>query len=207
MVEKSKDDKIECYTANPYNIGQVYKRMLKRSIGFENFELLMGRYAKWVLGSPNMNENWFVIRFGEECLPILNKLRSIGENHTQTIRKIRQDFGSKCYYNNTYRVEELALIEDLREPLKLMEAIYLRQYVTSFSKSDAEQRDCLFKVFKMFSYNVIYALEIRKLFIKANYDLSRVDTTVINCDTSCDNPAEMQSMYLPMIRDFELIFT
>lgn len=82
MVEKSKDDKIECYTANPYNIGQVYKRMLKRSIGFENFELLMGRYAKWVLGSPNMNENWFVIRFGEECLPILNKLRSIGENHT-----------------------------------------------------------------------------------------------------------------------------
>ena len=171
----------------------------------------MGRYSKYALGSPNIAKDWFVVRFGEECLPILNKLRSIGENHRKTIQKIRQDFGSKCYYNNTYKVEELVLIEDLREPLKLMEAIFLRKYVSSFdpemTDKQVQQRDSLFKAFKIFSYNVIYALEIRKLFIKANYDLSKVDTTVIDCDTSCDNPAEMQSMYLPMIRNFELIFT
>lgn len=158
-----------------------------------------------------MSEDLFIVRFGDDCLPILKKLRSIGKNHTETIQKIQQDFYSKCYNNVDYRDAELALIEDLREPLKLMEAIYLRKYVTSFgpemTEKQVQQRKGLFTAFKLFSYNVIYALEIRKLFIEANYDLSRVDATVINCDTSYDNPAEMQSKYLPMIRNFELIFT
>ena len=74
------------------------------------------------------------------------------------------------------------------------------------NKKEETSRDSDFKSFKLFSYNVVYSLEVRLSFIKANYELKDVDVSKIDCDTSCENPAEKMSTYLPMIRDFETIF-
>ena len=66
-------------------------------------------------------------------------------------------------------------------------------------------REKMLEYFRYFSCRV-YVAELRLKYLEADYDLSKVDPSTINCDTSVDLSEKMSNMPL-MLRDYETIFS
>lgn len=60
--------------------------------------------------------------------------------------------------------------------------------------------------FRLFSCRV-YTAELRLKYLEAEYDLSKVDLSTINCDVSIDLSEKFSTNMPLMLRDYETIFT
>lgn len=101
------------------------------------------------------------------------------------------------------------MLKNLLPVLRLLQAIILRKYVTSHGKPQKDNqmgREEMLAYFRLFSCRV-YTAELRLKYLEADYDLSKVDLSTINCDTSIDLSEKCPPNMPLMLRDYETIFT
>lgn len=67
-------------------------------------------------------------------------------------------------------------------------------------------REEMLAYFRLFSCRV-YTAELRLKYLEAEYDLSKVDLSTINCDVSIDLSEKFSNNMPVMLRDYETIFT